>query len=278
MGEGVLGTVAAQVCWNCKNGKRKCSKDLPACARCAKSVDPETSISVYPANSETRLLLKCDYEWSLADMNTAKVASSPASIADTPSSLPQLNGTSKLMYALSEGCPKAISLEACIPTQVLNIIISNGEGVPSVTSTYFRTIDVWLPVISAEPYVKKLETITQDNNVDLACLLLSMFLVTRPPGSNSGTKEMQTPLYFEAKTLYTLIVASGRSSTGIIQAGLLIGLYEIGHGIIEAAKVTMSVCSRMAMTMKVVYYRNSSANIQNTEFGRLWWGIVTLDR
>jgi ribosomal protein S27AE len=36
MGEGVA--LAAQVCWNCKNGKRKCTKELPACARCSKSV------------------------------------------------------------------------------------------------------------------------------------------------------------------------------------------------------------------------------------------------
>lgn len=30
--------IASQVCWNCKNGKRKCSKELPACARCSKCV------------------------------------------------------------------------------------------------------------------------------------------------------------------------------------------------------------------------------------------------
>jgi hypothetical protein len=34
--------LASQVCWNCKNGKRKCSKDLPACARCAKSGFPRS--------------------------------------------------------------------------------------------------------------------------------------------------------------------------------------------------------------------------------------------
>lgn len=171
-----------------------------------------------------------------------------------------------------------MKIEASIPTQVLNIIISNGDGVPSVTSTYFRTIDVWLPVIDADTCVKRLETITQDNNVELSSLLLAMFLVTRPPGNNSSMREMQTPLYYETKTLYSFIVSSGRSTIEVIQAGLLISLYEVGHGMTEAAQVTMAVCSRMAMKMKAVQYRNSSRNIQNTEFGRLWWGIVTLDR
>ncbi|CZT50577.1 uncharacterized protein RSE6_11588 [Rhynchosporium secalis] len=34
----------------------------------------------------------------------------------------------------------------------------------------------------------------------------------------------------------------------------------------------------MAVEMKAVQYRNYSKDIQNYEFGRLWWGIVTLDR
>lgn len=203
--------------------------------------------------------------------------SSPASSVEG-STLPSLQTASKLMAALSENSPRTIKLEANIPSQVLNILINNGEGVPSVTSNYFRTIDVWLPVIASEPCLKRLETITADNNVELASLLLAMFLVTRPPGQRSGAKEMQTPLYFDTKTLYAFLVTSGRSSIEIIQAGFLISLYEIGHGMTEAAQVTMIITSRLATKTKIRQYRNSSANISNTEFGRLWWGIVTLDR
>ncbi|KAF8848991.1 hypothetical protein BDZ45DRAFT_753246 [Acephala macrosclerotiorum] len=251
--------LASQVCWNCKVGKRKCSKDLPACARCSK------------------LLLKCDYDYNLTDASTQNKVSSPTSSVEG-SSLPSLQTASRLMAALSENSPRTIKLEANIPSQVLNVLINNGEGVPSVTSNYFRTIDVWLPVIAPEPCLKRLETITADNNVELASLLLAMFLATRPPGPKTGAKEMQTPLYFDTKTLYAFMISSGRCSIEIIQAGFLISLYEIGHGMTEAAQVTMIVISRLATKMKVRQYRNSSTNIQNTEFGRLWWGIVTLDR
>lgn len=229
------------------------------------------------ADGQFRLLLKCEYEYSPSDANPLKAVQSPASSVEG-SNLPQLQPTAKLMHALSDGAPKSLKLEASIPTQVLNILIMNGDGVPSVTSTYFRTIDVWLPVIDAETCVKRLETITQDDNVELSCLLLSMFLVTRPPGNNSSPREMQTKLYFETKTLHAFMLSSGRSAIEVIQAGLLISLYEVGHGMTEAAQITIAVASRMAMKMKAVQYRNSSRNIQNTEFGRLWWGIVTLDR
>lgn len=225
----------------------------------------------------SRLLLKCDYEYTASDLNPPKTTQSPASFVEGLN-IPQLQPTSKLMYVLSDGSPESMKLEASIPTQVLNIIISNGDGVPSVTSTYFRTIDVWLPVIDAETCVRRLETITQDDNVELSSLLLSMFLVTRPPGNNSNLRDMQNPLYYETKTLYSFVFSSGRSTIEVIQAGLLIALYEVGHGMNEAAQITLAICSRMAMKMKAVKYRNSSRNIQNTEFGRLWWGIVTLDR
>lgn len=203
--------------------------------------------------------------------------SSPTSSVEG-STLPPLQTASRLMAALSESSPRTIKLEANIPSQVLSILINNGEGVPSVTSNYFRTIDVWLPVITSEPCLKRLETITTDNNVELASLLLAMFLVTRPPSPRSGAKEMQTPLYFDTKTLYAFLVNTGRSSIEIIQAGFLISLYEIGHGLTEAAQVTMIYTSRLATKTKIRQYRNSSANVSNTEFGRLWWGIVTLDR
>ena len=180
------------------------------------------------------------------------------------------------MQSLSDGSPKSPSIDANIPAQVLTILISHGEGVPSVTSTYFRTIDVWLPIIERGRCMKRLESIGTDHNVELASLLLCMYLVTRPPGNSPGIKEMQSSIYFDAKALITALTGAGRSSIEVIQGALLISLYEQGHGMIEAAQLTMAVCSRMAMKMKVEI--EATTNVQNTEFGLLWWGIITLDR
>jgi hypothetical protein len=87
---------------------------------------------------------------------------------------------------------------------------------------------------------------------------------------------MQSSIYFEAKALNTALTGAGRSSIEVIQGALLISLYEQGHGMIEAAQLTMAVCSRMAMKMKAEI--EATTNVQNTEFGLLWWGIITLDR
>jgi hypothetical protein len=180
------------------------------------------------------------------------------------------------LHSLSRGSPKSYGGEANIPSQVLSILIANGESVQSVTALYFRTIDVWLPIISPHKCIERLENLAAENNPELSNLLLCMYLVTRQPGKSSGVKEMQTPVYFEAKTLLTTLTSSGNSSIEVIQAGLLLSLYEQGHGMIDVAQLTMSVCTRMAMKMKVAL--RAAPELQNTDFGRLWWGLVILDR
>ena len=139
-----------------------------------------------------------------------------------------------------------------------------------------RTIDVWLPIISPQKYTEKLENISSDFSLELANLLLCMYLVTQQPGNSSGIKEMQSPVYFEAKTLLTSLTSSGNTTIEVIQAGVLLSLYEQGHGMIDVAQLTMSVCTRMAMKMKVVL--RAAPELQNTDFGRLWWGLIILDR
>jgi hypothetical protein len=145
-----------------------------------------------------------------------------------------------------------------------------------VTALYFRTIDIWLPIISPQKCIERLETLNSENNPELSNLLLAMYLVTRQPGNSSNIKEMQSPVYYEAKTLLAALTSSGNSALEVIQAGVLLSLYEQGHGMINVAQLTMSVCTRMAMKMKVAL--RAATEIQNTDFGRLWWGLVILDR
>ncbi|CZT50576.1 uncharacterized protein RSE6_11587 [Rhynchosporium secalis] len=100
------------------------------------------------ANNHSRLLLKCEYEYVASGLIPTRTVQSPSSRIETPT-LPHLQATGILMVALSDRGPKSMNEESSIPTQVLNIILSHGQGFSTVTSTYFRTIDVWLPVTDA---------------------------------------------------------------------------------------------------------------------------------
>ncbi len=227
------------------------------------TITPDTTLTL------PRLLMKCDYDYNLSD---PQPKSSPSSSSDD-TSLHPLETASRLTQALSNSS----HFDAGVSAQVLAILVSNGESISSVTSTYFRTIDVWLPIMSPTECMTKFETFlsTSSQNADLASLLVSMLLITRPPGTSSAAT-MQSTVYFQAKTLHLLVASSGRPSLEVLQAGLLIALYEIGHGNTEAAQLSMAGCTRMATRIKAA--QKSTANIQNTDFGRLWWGVVTLDR
>jgi hypothetical protein len=216
--------------------------------------------------------LKCDYSWTPPNAPEPSESQNKPSPESSIEAHTSLQSASRLLHSLSRGSSSSGSLS----TQVLSILFSNGESVQSVTAVYFRTIDVWLPIISPQKCVEKLKNIASDNNPELCNLLLCMYLVTRQPGNTSGIKEMQTPLYFEAKTLLTALTSSGHSSIEVIQAGVLLSLYEQGHGMIDVAQLTMSVCTRMAMKIKVAL--RAAPELQNTDFGRLWWGIIILDR
>lgn len=224
-----------------------------------------------------RLLLKCDYEYSFQQNDQggqAKVGSPASSTEGPPAS--QLQSASKLFQTVSYLSMSANKGAADIPAQVLTTLIANGEGVPSVAHTFFRTIDVWLPIISPTECMRRLETIGTDRNNELSCLLLCMYLATQPPGSGDAITEMQTATYFQAKALHSAFVSAGNCALDIIQAGVLVCLYEQGHGMIDAAQLTMAACIRMATKVKIAL--GSSTQVQNTEFGRLWWGILMLDR
>lgn len=163
-----------------------------------------------------------------------------------------------------------------ITSEVLSILRSRGEDPASVARVYFRTIDVWLPIISPAECLKRLETLTTIYNNELACLILCMHLVTQSSDTSENVSEIQTILYFQAKTLYSAFTSTGNWAMDIIQAGVLISLYEQGHDMADAAQLTLAACVRSAIRVKASL--RSGVTVQNTEFGRLWWGILILDR
>jgi hypothetical protein len=164
-------------------------------------------------------------------------------------------------------------LEIC--DQVLAQLIGLGESIPSIIATYFRTIDVWLPVISQSRIQKAFRNLSAAPSTDLGALLLCMYLITRVPGQDPGT--MACSVYLRAKSLYSCQASMGKGSVEIVQAGLLLALYEQGHGLLEAAQMSMAMTWRLGRRM-VVASKRAGLGIFDTELGNLWWGVLVLDR
>ena len=74
---------------------------------------------------------------------------------------------------------------------------------------------------------------------------------------NGSDEDLQT-LYLTTKMLFAHAQASISTSTSLIQASLLIATYEYGHGLIEAAYISVGTCARMGYT----------AGLYKGQFGR----------
>jgi hypothetical protein len=118
---------------------------------------------------------------------------------------------------------------------------------------------------------------------DFALLSLCLYLVVQVP-SFSKMDSMRTSLYAKAKSLYSLVESTGIISVRTVQSGILISLYELGHGLFNEACISISGCGRAAMILGLdtSSSTNPSENLgkqlEMEEKRRVWWGIVILDR
>jgi hypothetical protein len=84
---------------------------------------------------------------------------------------------------------------------------------------------------------------------DLALLFLCMkLMITRP---QEGLESAQHPIYTAAKRFLALMEASGMTSLLVLQAYILVSLYEIGQAIYPAAWMSVGACVRYGLLLGI---------------------------
>ena len=167
-----------------------------------------------------------------------------------------------------------------VPADVL-LFVGDMTEVITNASTYFETIHVWMPIISKKRFYDHHLQPMFHCHADVTLLLLSMKLIT-----SMLPKELanpRTPAYYAAKHFYLEMEASGMMSIQVLQAGLLLSLYELGHAIYPSAYLSIGVCARYAYALGINQDAKTQASkvltlVELEENKRVWWGIVILDR
>lgn len=140
-----------------------------------------------------------------------------------------------------------------------------------------------MPILSTKRLRRLVSNLTSEPRADLALLLLSMKLITDHPEPNRPEWARST-VYHSAKALYHSIKASRRYSTHLLQASLLISLYELGHAIYPEAQA--SVVANVELGLKLGINKAGSQKMnpapsswtESEERTRTWWGTMILDR
>ena len=167
-----------------------------------------------------------------------------------------------------------------VPTHVLNILGDMDEILVTATK-FFEHIHLWMPFVSKKRFYELYLRSSFQSRSDVVLLLLSLKLITTLPPKSP--RNPRTPLYYAAKHFYLEVEGSSIFSIPVLQAGVLLSLYELGHAIYPAAFLSIGACARYAHALGIngcgtLNTRRVLTLVEVEERRRIWWAIVILDR
>jgi hypothetical protein len=159
--------------------------------------------------------------------------------------------------------------------------LGSSQQLREMIEEYFATVHTYFPMISKIRLYQHLANPLHEPGADIALLFLAMKLACSeiPEGMPP-----QTQLYQDVKSFYNYIESQNGFSIQMMQALLLIALYETGHSIYPAAYLSIGNASRLGYAMGL-HNRKAPQMLprcntwtEQEERRRVWWAILILDR
>lgn len=164
------------------------------------------------------------------------------------------------------------------PSHILHLL-GDLDAIRITAERFFGHIHRWMPFISKKRFYDLYLQPSFRTRSDVVLLLLAMKLITAFPPV--GPRSPRTALYHATKHFY--VVVEDSLSILVLQAGLLVALYELGHGIYPAAFLSIGACARYAYALGInvsqtVFTKRVITLVEVEERRRVWWALVVLDR
>lgn len=153
------------------------------------------------------------------------------------------------------------------------------EDIPlfeTLVTRYFKTVHHWIPIISRTRLHNLLSNQPlHQQEPDSILLLLSIKLILSIPDQNQGASEV----YTITKQFFLMVESAGCLTLQIVQAGILIALYELGHGIYPAVFSTIATCARYGTALRIDELNAADlTSAGREEKVRVWWGVIVVDQ
>lgn len=170
------------------------------------------------------------------------------------------------------------------PTLPAPLIIAIGdvEDILAIAQRYFETLHIAMPFISRIRFFGSLPMLPSEFPLDTACLTLCLRLLMSEPTQPYSHLDIQE-LYQIAKEQLLNIEANGIITIKALQSALLLGIYEVGHGIYPSAYFTVGLCSRIGLALglehDITIFENTPHRwVEQEERNRAWWMVLILDK
>ncbi|KAH2141541.1 hypothetical protein KXV68_007517, partial [Aspergillus fumigatus] len=261
--------LAPQACQSCRSGKRRCDKALPKCSSCAN-------------RGRT-----CEYRWPEPSRHSTAASDPERGWYPSPLDEEQQRDARTVDFPtilfldpglLQHGQVDTAHSTVSVPPYILHLLGDLGE-IRLTASRFFKHIHQWMPFISKKRFYDMYLQPAFHTRPDVVLLLLAQKLITTFPPA--GAQSPRTPLYYAVRRFY--VEVEGAFSILVLQAGVLVALYELGHGIYPAAYLSIGACARYAHALGInlshtVPTRRVLTFLEGEERRRIWWAIVILDR
>lgn len=163
-------------------------------------------------------------------------------------------------------------------------VVSFTREAKPIAARYFEDIHTWMPIVSKYRFYNHLMNPLLEHRSDLTILLFCMRLISWSAVEHADGDKPRTRAYLAAKRLLVDAESAGILTLQILQAILLVTIYEIGHGIYPAAYITIGTCARYGTALGIDRQKLSDSGspslteVEQEERRRVWWAIVILDR
>jgi hypothetical protein len=158
----------------------------------------------------------------------------------------------------------------------------------STVAEYFARINWWMPIVSQTRLLASLKTAEIERKateVDLVLLILAMEVLLWNPSSQQS-KNPRTKAYLLARHFINEAVLAGAMSCRLLQAQILLAVFELGHAMYPAAYLSVGACARYGIAMGAnatlrpdfPLHHPSMDLLEIEEQKRTWWMVLILDR
>ncbi|PTB66770.1 N-terminal binuclear Zn cluster-containing protein [Trichoderma citrinoviride] len=289
--ESLATTPAPFACLACRDSKRRCDRALPQCRGCLQ----KRIVCDYPYRRKKRERKTQPAPSNAVVSPTSGLLTDQASLTAEISSHPSPDydafhpGSSQSAAAnfLTERFldPEAfVSAQLKVPepsvdhliTKEVSDFVGDVANIKAISDKFFTSVHEWMPIVSRIQFLANLVGWLTHKRAELFFLILAMRL------SSEQVSNPRSRLYQVTKYLQFRLEHSGVLSLQVIQASVLVALYEIGHGVYPSAYLSIAGCARYATALGIdqsILCRDLNGISWNEleERRRVWWSILVLD-
>ncbi|KAF2801042.1 hypothetical protein K505DRAFT_355121 [Melanomma pulvis-pyrius CBS 109.77] len=192
-------------------------------------------------------------------------------------------------WLLNPGALRQRYVALIVWASVSRTLKQNNTNSTSLGERYFAHTHKWIPMVSQSKFIDGIRKYEEGGGgVSFPLLVLAMHLVVTPysehplPSSNSDLSK--SPWYRACKYHLSQYAALMEPSIELIQAGLLIALFEHTQSIGNRALVTLGICGTLAsaLDMETLVIQQSVPSRgemlpENQEMVLTWWSLLLLD-